>query len=108
MKWKSIVELAAIVIAAVMVFHFGTKTKMFHIGQGKKGDAPNSTVTADAAEPAVNVNYLNYNQTNGQNDIVAPGGSSNNAEVLSSQYALEEVVADQSYGAWSNYVSALG
>ena len=109
MKWKSIVELVAIVLTALIVFHFATKTKMFHIGEGaKKGDAPTSSVTAEAADPSVSVNYLNYNQTAGQNDIVVPGGSSSNAEVLSSQYALEEVVADQSYGAWSNYVSALG
>lgn len=107
MKWKSIVELIAIVITAIIVFHFATKTKVFNIS-GQKGDAPTGVPQVPAADPTVAVNYLNYNMTYGRNDIIAPGGASGNVDVLSSQSALEDVVADQSYGAWSNYVSAVG
>lgn len=107
MRWKHIVELIAVVLAALAVFHLATRTNVFSLKPGK-GDAPVGTPQAPAAEPPVAVNYINYNQTNGANDIVVPGGASGAVDVLSSQSALEETVSDQTYGAWANYVTAVG
>jgi len=108
MNWKSLIELAAVAGAAYAVFNFAEgRNKLFALKPGQ-GDTP-AQVETPAADPTLTptVSYLNYNLTNGRNDIIAPGGSSDSPEVLSGPMALEKAASGQSYGAWSNYVSVL-